>query len=1075
MRRPSNIQDQMIWDHLLELATPDIYRRNPFRILGVPISATPQEIQRELQRRRMRKRLGLDASTQDRGLLSVDPPPTEEDLRTAMERLLSPVDRLLDEIFWFWPVNGGSSHDAALKALESADVDRAEEIWRAQTDTAEDGALAVHNLAVLYHLVALDYEARPEASGQREEWENRLADLWLDAFVHWKHVFECEDFWSIVKSRVRDLDDRQLTTDFVRCVQEKLPVLLLLINARIVCNPAERCYPERSHLHITLLRMTEFGRGFAEEAIREAVKPIRARLNTAAQNARTQWKSKPYKGDEYVRNLYEQARTLLPLVDTILPEEDPTRCSLHDMIAEAMLEGQIAFADKTNDWTESINLLEMAQEIASGEAIRLRLSKNIQILKKNAEHGNDWYAPGYWDLPPEIIEQLEAARGRANAGDYEGAIKELVVVDPKAGYPLRRCLAFSLNHRGWQIAAEAIDEFRKPTRRVQEVLDVIAREGSISVPTPNTPPWLLPVCPCCKRRDYVRWIKGESDGQAFWICERCFEKDNPERERKKRELSRSITEGLQYLLLAAELDGRDRVVREDVDSLKKFAREVGARIPGTNALKKQLTTHKIRGVRQNLAKVPEDSICFFCGNGSADDSCQIVVPMCGDVHTVDLLFEEGFEYHYTDVVVPRCRRCRDEHRELPERLERWHDAREAVADDEHFPREVREVVQAEREAGEAAEHLKRIERAATRARTSLEEAKAIGERCDRCKSDTFWHDYLCRKCDSELFRLGTLSKVCIIVAAILACIAVFTLDHNLGILSRMTHVVAARTNWPTDLVSRLAPAVATGMIPLFVFLVLTGALKLVQWRRRRLLRETRRAKIPEYRDAAVSQAKKWLDRAIRARKDAEQAAAKAAKALQQADAKLRAARQEAIGEFERLHPEPVLATGIKPESEYVEFCRVKELRGRGWGFGHEIKENGAIAATQPVNVTGLVTREIRLPERRIAGTRTGRRRILFLARQATNPEELVECPVCRVKTKAKNLVRHYDEQHKGMYVPGVTLRTGNEPTANAAKAGRPARTSSRASSGSCPRCGFSYKWYGASCGHCGYALEGDGK
>ena len=529
-------------EELIELATPHIYRRNLFRVLGLPVNASPKDVQQQQNRRKIQEKLGIAASAHHGGPLVLEPPPTEEDIRAAMERLNRPVDRLLDELFWFWPTNGSVAGDPALKAVEQGNVDKAAKLWTEQAELGGQREIATHNLAVLDHLVALDYEARLASQSLDTKEQEPLADLWLRVFVRWGEVLDGEEFWSVVKNRVRDLDDAQLTTGCVRRVRGTLPTALLLINAKIAYSAAERSDSELARQHYQLLQLADFRCGLADEAIRESLKPIRNRIKTATDNAKGRWTRTPHHGNRFAQELHEQAKSVLAIVVAILPENDLTRAGLHDLVAETMREGLVDFGNKTNDWQECDRILKLAEELAIGQAVKTKLSNDRAIVQQNAKDGNDWCSPGYWDLPEETITQLEAARAKTQAGDYEGAGRLLVVLDPKIGKPLPCCLAFCLSHRGSQIAGQGLNDFSsEPTPKVQRFLDVIGRLGSVPLPNPNMQSWQLPDCPCCGTKSYTSWVNGEYKGQRCG-CAASVRRRTTESEKKSAVLRKSISE-----------------------------------------------------------------------------------------------------------------------------------------------------------------------------------------------------------------------------------------------------------------------------------------------------------------------------------------------------------------------------------------------------------------------------------------------------------------------------------------------------------------------------------------------------
>nr|VFJ50690.1 MAG: hypothetical protein BECKFM1743C_GA0114222_100882 [Candidatus Kentron sp. FM]VFJ50720.1 MAG: hypothetical protein BECKFM1743A_GA0114220_100872 [Candidatus Kentron sp. FM]VFK08736.1 MAG: hypothetical protein BECKFM1743B_GA0114221_100802 [Candidatus Kentron sp. FM] len=637
---------------LLELATPYIYRHNLFRVLGLPVNVTSKDAQRQQKRLEMQKKLGIASSEQSGRILALDPPPTEEDVRAAMERLHRPIDRFLDEIFWFWPISGDVRNDPAFKALEQQDITHAMDIWIELAKVSGERHIAMHNLAVLDHVNALDYEARFTISGLGDKEREHLLDLWGSGLARWKEVIDGEDFWDALKRRVRELNDVQLTTGFVYRVRSTLPTALLLFNAKLAYGASERGENVLAQRHVKLLREAGFGDRLADEAIREAIRPLRNRVKAATDNAKDKWKNKPYHGSQYVRELHGQAVDLLTIVDTILPADDPTREALHDMVAEAMLEGQVAFGKKTNDWRECIELLNLAQKLAQGNAVQSKLSENMEILRKNAELGNNWYSLGYWDLPEEIVESLEAIHEKANSGNYDGAINSLVILDPKLGKPLRRCLAYCLSMHGIRVANEALSENGAETEVIRKIMDRLIKAGDnlrllqlLHRPTPHSEP-PLPPCLCCGSSSYTRWVDFTYRDISLFMCNACNEKHKRELASREYTLRGHISTALEYLLLADELDPGDVGVKKNLKTLKETARGFNCSIPKTNALKNRLENRigaqKIQSIRHVFEPTPEDHTCFFCADNSANDTCQITVPMCGDVQVFDLLFNSNY-------------------------------------------------------------------------------------------------------------------------------------------------------------------------------------------------------------------------------------------------------------------------------------------------------------------------------------------------------------------------------------------------------------------------------------------------
>ncbi len=946
---------------LLELATPHLYRRNLFRVLGVPVYATAQDVQRQQRRRQIEISTTGASTAGPGGPLALDPAPTDEDCQTAIERLRDPFNRLLDEVFWFWPTTDNGATDPALQALAMGQAEHAAELWTAQTSQDGAGHIATHNLAVLEHLLALDAEARRPSEKLDKEHETSLVVLWARAFARWRAVLDGEGFWSVLRHRVHGLNDRQLTTGLVRRIRDTLPTALLLINAKIAYSAAERCEAALAQRHIRLLRGSKLGEGLADEAIREALTPLRNRLTTAIARAKSRWASTPQHGQQEVCALHSQATSLLAIVDTLVPADHLVRAGLHDLVAEAMLEGQVAYGKKTDDWPGCITLLELAQAIAVGESVQARLVENLTILRENAASGNDWYAPGYWELPAETVAQLEAAEAMTQAGNYDGAIHALAGLDPQIGKPLRRCLAYSLSRKGIRICNEALDDYNADTeilskllRKLRSMDEAELRLALLRRPNPNSYRFMKPDCLCCGRSYYTRWIEFTYKDIPLFMCDSCSDTHKAQSEQQKRTLRPRLSTALEYLLLAEEVDPGDAGVRRNVQSVQETARNVHCTIPTTEGLKRQFGGEKTRSTRRTFAPSPADTVCFFCGASTADDSCSITVPMCGDLQPVTLLFYTRIEYQYADIVIPRCRRCRDQHSALPGCLEQWHAARVAADDDTHFSDILTEIQSAEAAVRTARARVPKHQQQVAAARAALRQAEAVGEQCDRCHSKTFWEPPFCRQCDQQVFQFGALAKGAVAGTIALSLAAIWGLHAHLGVLTPFAEFVAFQSGWSVHEAGQYVPLIASGVLPLVCGLTLAGGLKQRQLRRRRALRQQQAEEILQRRNTAVAEAKTTLAPVQAAFDAAAKAAQPLTKAHAEAQNKLQTAKAQAVANFERVSPKPELPTGVQPEDTYLNFGRIQRLRERGWGFGHQPAQEGKQVNPRPVDVEGLV-------------------------------------------------------------------------------------------------------------------------
>jgi hypothetical protein len=180
---------------LLDVAGPELYRRNAFRITGLPTNADRRTVRHRRQQVVPALEFGADVD------LGHSLPVGADEVRAAFDRILGdPRRRLVDELFWTW-----STADAACGCPPNLHRE--------------------HDQAVKAHSTALDREA---TNGKRVGKDlERLEKLWSDAAEGWKTILRRTVFWDHLRHRIAELDDRQLDESVIDLLRDELPVALV--------------------------------------------------------------------------------------------------------------------------------------------------------------------------------------------------------------------------------------------------------------------------------------------------------------------------------------------------------------------------------------------------------------------------------------------------------------------------------------------------------------------------------------------------------------------------------------------------------------------------------------------------------------------------------------------------------------------------------------------------------------------------------------------------------------------------------------------------------------------------------
>lgn len=379
-------------DAALKMASPELFRRNAFRLLGLPAGASQQQVTRRRQELALEAKLGggEDGGGAAGMVLPVVPPPDEDALREAARRLRDPEGRFLDELFWPWPLRAGAGPDEGLLALEHGDVQGAIAAWELASETPE-GGVASHNLAVVYHLMVLDIECLGEREALSKAQVKQKQAYWLRAVGFWRKVCDDDGFWAAATARAQRLRDPRLDGEAVAALRAGLPEVLLGINARLAARAAQAKNAGEARWHADLVRGANLAAEAAERALVAAAGPARDAVKALCAASDQKVEAAPGQGGAAAGSLMDAAVAPLAVLDALLPPDHQVLAAVRDEIVLKVLHLQIAYAKATDDWALSLELLKRALSLARGSEAKKRLGENITIVENNLRLSQCWF------------------------------------------------------------------------------------------------------------------------------------------------------------------------------------------------------------------------------------------------------------------------------------------------------------------------------------------------------------------------------------------------------------------------------------------------------------------------------------------------------------------------------------------------------------------------------------------------------------------------------------------------------------------------------------------------------------
>lgn len=362
------------WPPLLAAASATLYAGNPFRRLGLSTLAGPREVTRRLEQLKMSLELGAPEFD---WAFAPNPPPPGEQLRESAQLLKDTLDRLLHEVFWFWPANyPDEGPDSAMEALLAGDSDTAFLQW--QSEAAAGQIVAVHNLAIFHHLAALDVERSGAAI------EQETMEWWNAAISQWQQVRHSDEFWERLRQRVVLLADARIPLELPALIRATLPAAWCGIHASLAIARAKKGQWHETAAHVAFARQVHDVPARAERALEGAIAQVVQGIDLLVRDNARRLTGDGSVGLTLTANLLAEAAAELELIETVCGRDSDVYREVSTRVVDAALEGIISYQRRTLDSCGVLPWLTHLTTLAATPEVRRRLEDTADILHSNA-------------------------------------------------------------------------------------------------------------------------------------------------------------------------------------------------------------------------------------------------------------------------------------------------------------------------------------------------------------------------------------------------------------------------------------------------------------------------------------------------------------------------------------------------------------------------------------------------------------------------------------------------------------------------------------------------------------------
>jgi len=343
----------------------DVIHQNPFRILGLPITATDRAFVKSISDLSIFTEMGKTKTFPGDLFFSVRPHRTSESIKKAARQIEQPLDKVFYALFWFWDNPTNTIDAMAFEELNAGNTGKAIHFWEKATckTITSTNASNYKNLAILYlglstdngtldktlFLKSLSLSGSFLANGYFEEFTKCVTGCNRTiAHLETIHAY-VDEIISLAKPYLDKLDG-VATTEMIKAFAAFPREIQNVILEKFI----------GTYIH-RIDRQIKVAKGRRSDNVSEA--------HTAG------------------FQLYENTQQDLHYLRTVLSESDLEFQLIADKLADELVQCSVsyfnAYHETENDPGDAaLKLAQYAQSIAVGEKVNQRITQGMPILIK---------------------------------------------------------------------------------------------------------------------------------------------------------------------------------------------------------------------------------------------------------------------------------------------------------------------------------------------------------------------------------------------------------------------------------------------------------------------------------------------------------------------------------------------------------------------------------------------------------------------------------------------------------------------------------------------------------------------
>jgi len=338
---------------------------NPFRVLGLPITATDREIAKRISDLTIYMEMGKTKEFDFDQFFPIRPNRTKESIYDASQKIEQPDNKLFYSLFWFWENSANTIDEMAFEELKNGNVDKAIQFWEKATNNSitTQNSSNLKNLAVLF--LGLSFKNGDLDRTQFLKSINLSGNFYSSC--------DFEEFINLLIGHKHSIDPQEIIGSYVdeiiSLARPHLDTSNGLKTKELIKSFSS--YPE------------EVQNSILDKFIGKYILNIERQIEIAESRCEENASEANIAGFE----IYEKTKEDLNYLKTILSESDFEFQLVADKLADQIIDCSICYFNKFRDsepdpGDDALELAQYAKQIAVGERINQRIDEGMPILQE---------------------------------------------------------------------------------------------------------------------------------------------------------------------------------------------------------------------------------------------------------------------------------------------------------------------------------------------------------------------------------------------------------------------------------------------------------------------------------------------------------------------------------------------------------------------------------------------------------------------------------------------------------------------------------------------------------------------